>query len=256
MCSDYRSDSQMQDKLLLFEPLNIFFLPNSRHHSKQPRGLWCRQIIPFQHCLQTFGGVCSFLSQKVVKEAQVILSDWIVLLSQVAPEELEKSLTKRSFNTGRESVTKILTSAQAADGRDAFVKVTSHTHTHTHTLDLSLSKAKICIRHKCSSVWGCNARHKKTKSVGGWQLKRLTNSIPWRHWCSAVLSELSGHKMLILPLLYYFSQNNHRRINWSVEQVNIVTWFGTRSLRDLSSESHFYIPFIYHKVRDLSLDSS
>lgn len=51
-----------------------------------------------------------------------------VPLPQVAPEELEKSLTQRSFMTARESVTKALTSAQAVDGRDAFVKVTSLTH--------------------------------------------------------------------------------------------------------------------------------
>uniref|UniRef100_A0A3Q3VZU9 Uncharacterized protein n=1 Tax=Mola mola TaxID=94237 RepID=A0A3Q3VZU9_MOLML len=44
------------------------------------------------------------------------------LLEQVAPKELEKSLTQRSFMTARESVSKALTSAQAVDGRDAFVK--------------------------------------------------------------------------------------------------------------------------------------
>nr|XP_046248311.1 unconventional myosin-VIIa [Scatophagus argus] len=43
-------------------------------------------------------------------------------LLEVAPNELEKSLTQRSFMTARESVTKALTSAQAVDGRDAFVK--------------------------------------------------------------------------------------------------------------------------------------
>uniref|UniRef100_A0A671UPN5 Myosin VIIB n=1 Tax=Sparus aurata TaxID=8175 RepID=A0A671UPN5_SPAAU len=42
--------------------------------------------------------------------------------SQVAPKELEKCLTQRSFMTARESVTKALTSDQAVDGRDAFVK--------------------------------------------------------------------------------------------------------------------------------------
>ncbi|XP_070765301.1 unconventional myosin-VIIb [Enoplosus armatus] len=43
-------------------------------------------------------------------------------LLEVAPKALEKSLTQRSFMTARESVTKSLTSAQAVDGRDAFVK--------------------------------------------------------------------------------------------------------------------------------------
>ncbi|KAI3369062.1 hypothetical protein L3Q82_026031 [Scortum barcoo] len=43
-------------------------------------------------------------------------------LLEVAPNLLEKSLTQRSFMTARESVTKPLTSAQAVDGRDAFVK--------------------------------------------------------------------------------------------------------------------------------------
>uniref|UniRef100_A0A3B4VIC1 Unconventional myosin-VIIa-like n=1 Tax=Seriola dumerili TaxID=41447 RepID=A0A3B4VIC1_SERDU len=40
----------------------------------------------------------------------------------VDPKAVEKSLTQRSFMTTRESVTKPLTSAQAVDGRDAFVK--------------------------------------------------------------------------------------------------------------------------------------
>uniref|UniRef100_A0A3B4WIZ2 Myosin VIIB n=1 Tax=Seriola lalandi dorsalis TaxID=1841481 RepID=A0A3B4WIZ2_SERLL len=44
------------------------------------------------------------------------------LLEQVDPKAVEKSLTQRSFMTTRESVTKPLTSAQAVDGRDAFVK--------------------------------------------------------------------------------------------------------------------------------------
>ncbi|XP_071373725.1 unconventional myosin-VIIb [Centroberyx affinis] len=43
-------------------------------------------------------------------------------LLEVDPKVLEKSLTQRSFMTVRESVTKPLTSAQAMDGRDAFVK--------------------------------------------------------------------------------------------------------------------------------------
>ncbi|XP_070689056.1 unconventional myosin-VIIb [Pempheris klunzingeri] len=43
-------------------------------------------------------------------------------LLEVAPKALEKSLTQRSFMTARESVSKPLTSAQAVDGRDAFVK--------------------------------------------------------------------------------------------------------------------------------------
>uniref|UniRef100_A0A668AG22 Si:ch73-194h10.2 n=1 Tax=Myripristis murdjan TaxID=586833 RepID=A0A668AG22_9TELE len=43
-------------------------------------------------------------------------------LLEVDPKALENSLTQRSFMTARESVTKSLTSAQATDGRDAFVK--------------------------------------------------------------------------------------------------------------------------------------
>ncbi|XP_057696428.1 unconventional myosin-VIIb isoform X2 [Corythoichthys intestinalis] len=43
-------------------------------------------------------------------------------LLEVDPKVLEKSLTQRSFNTIRESVSKVLNSAQALDGRDAFVK--------------------------------------------------------------------------------------------------------------------------------------
>ena len=43
---------------------------------------------------------------------------------QVDPRALEQSLIQRSFMTTKESVTKPLTSAQALDGRDAFVKVT------------------------------------------------------------------------------------------------------------------------------------
>lgn len=58
--------------------------------------------------------------------------------SQVAPKELEKCLTQRSFMTARESVTKALTSDQAVDGRDAFVKVRSLTETHVrHKWSLS-----------------------------------------------------------------------------------------------------------------------
>lgn len=47
-------------------------------------------------------------------------------LSQVDSKELEKSLTQRSFMTATDSVSKVLTSAQAVDGRDAFVKVITH----------------------------------------------------------------------------------------------------------------------------------
>ncbi|KAM4628965.1 unconventional myosin-VIIa [Polymixia lowei] len=43
-------------------------------------------------------------------------------LLEVDPKVLEKSLTQHSFMTSRESVTKPLTSAQAMDSRDAFVK--------------------------------------------------------------------------------------------------------------------------------------
>ncbi|TMS19901.1 Unconventional myosin-VIIa [Larimichthys crocea] len=43
-------------------------------------------------------------------------------LLEVAPKQLENSLTQRFFTTARDSVTKSLTSAQAVDGRDAFVK--------------------------------------------------------------------------------------------------------------------------------------
>ncbi|XP_068599325.1 unconventional myosin-VIIb [Brachionichthys hirsutus] len=43
-------------------------------------------------------------------------------LLEVAPKELVKSLTQHSFMTTRESVTKALTSAQALESRDAFVK--------------------------------------------------------------------------------------------------------------------------------------
>ncbi|XP_041647355.1 unconventional myosin-VIIa [Cheilinus undulatus] len=48
--------------------------------------------------------------------------DMACQLMEVAPKELEKNLTDRSFMTARESVTKHLTSEQAVDGRDAFVK--------------------------------------------------------------------------------------------------------------------------------------
>ncbi|XP_061540143.1 unconventional myosin-VIIa [Phycodurus eques] len=43
-------------------------------------------------------------------------------LLEVDPKVLEKSLSQRSFMTIRESVSKVLTSTQALDGRDAFVK--------------------------------------------------------------------------------------------------------------------------------------
>ncbi|XP_077573092.1 unconventional myosin-VIIb [Stigmatopora nigra] len=48
--------------------------------------------------------------------------DMACQLLQVDPKVLEKSLTQRSFMTIRESLSKVLTSTQALDGRDAFVK--------------------------------------------------------------------------------------------------------------------------------------
>ncbi|KAM9797750.1 unconventional myosin-VIIb [Syngnathus typhle] len=48
--------------------------------------------------------------------------DMVSQLLEVDPKVLETSFTQRSFMTIRESVTKVLTSAQALDGRDAFVK--------------------------------------------------------------------------------------------------------------------------------------
>lgn len=49
----------------------------------------------------------------------------LFLLPQVDSKELEQSLTQRSFMTATDSVSKVLTSAQAVDGRNAFVKVIS-----------------------------------------------------------------------------------------------------------------------------------
>ncbi|MEQ2206297.1 hypothetical protein XENOCAPTIV_027290 [Xenoophorus captivus] len=46
---------------------------------------------------------------------------------QVDPKPLEKCLTQRSVTTARDTVNKPLNSAQAVDGRDAFVKVISST---------------------------------------------------------------------------------------------------------------------------------
>lgn len=46
---------------------------------------------------------------------------------QVDLKTLDVSLTQRSFMTNRESVSKPLSSDQASDGRDAFVKVTFKT---------------------------------------------------------------------------------------------------------------------------------
>ncbi|XP_030290252.1 unconventional myosin-VIIa [Sparus aurata] len=60
-----------------------------------------------------------------LEACDIITSDHFNMVSQlleVAPKELEKCLTQRSFMTARESVTKALTSDQAVDGRDAFVK--------------------------------------------------------------------------------------------------------------------------------------
>lgn len=69
------------------------------------------------------------MSQIQIKRAALTFSDSdSVSLPQVAPKQLEKSLTQRFFTTARDSVTKILTSAQAVDGRDAFVKVTVTFH--------------------------------------------------------------------------------------------------------------------------------
>nr|XP_020465549.1 unconventional myosin-VIIa-like [Monopterus albus] len=57
---------------------------------------------------------CSILKSSHFKMANQLL--------EVDPTALENSLTQRSFMTARESVTRSLTSAQAVDGRDAFVK--------------------------------------------------------------------------------------------------------------------------------------
>ncbi|XP_021333026.3 unconventional myosin-VIIb isoform X2 [Danio rerio] len=57
---------------------------------------------------------CDILSSTHFKMATQLL--------EVAPNALDASLTQRSLMTNRESVTKPLTSAQALDGRDAFVK--------------------------------------------------------------------------------------------------------------------------------------
>lgn len=48
-----------------------------------------------------------------------------VLLPQVEEDALAKSLTYRSFLTKSETVTKPLSTAQATDCRDAFVKVSN-----------------------------------------------------------------------------------------------------------------------------------
>ncbi|XP_051752922.1 unconventional myosin-VIIa isoform X2 [Ctenopharyngodon idella] len=57
---------------------------------------------------------CDILSSPHFKMAAQLL--------EVAPDALDVSLTRRSLMTNRESVSKPLTSAQAVDGRDAFVK--------------------------------------------------------------------------------------------------------------------------------------
>ncbi|KAK9973280.1 hypothetical protein ABG768_024020 [Culter alburnus] len=57
---------------------------------------------------------CDILSSPHFKMAAQLL--------EVSPDALDASLTRRSLMTNRESVSKPLTSAQAVDGRDAFVK--------------------------------------------------------------------------------------------------------------------------------------
>ncbi|XP_048055664.1 unconventional myosin-VIIa [Megalobrama amblycephala] len=57
---------------------------------------------------------CDILSSPHFKMAAQLL--------EVSPDALDVSLTRRSLMTNRESVSKPLTSAQAVDGRDAFVK--------------------------------------------------------------------------------------------------------------------------------------
>lgn len=68
---------------------------------------------------------CSCLTSAMKKPHELWLIDWF-LLPQVDSKELEKSLTQRSFMTATDSVSKVLTSAQAVEGRNAFVKVISH----------------------------------------------------------------------------------------------------------------------------------
>lgn len=68
---------------------------------------------------------CIFLICQVQWKSQTYIT-FDLWLPQVDSKELEKSLTQRSFMTATDSVSKVLTSAQAVDGRDAFVKVISH----------------------------------------------------------------------------------------------------------------------------------
>ena len=77
------------------------------------------------YCMFLFSN-CDILFAKWKEEAKhLVYSIWFVL-TQVDSKELEKSLTQRSFMTATDCVSKVLTSAQAVDGRDAFVKVISH----------------------------------------------------------------------------------------------------------------------------------
>uniref|UniRef100_A0A8C7GGW7 Unconventional myosin-VIIa-like n=1 Tax=Oncorhynchus kisutch TaxID=8019 RepID=A0A8C7GGW7_ONCKI len=66
-------------------------------------------------------GNVHFEGQRFICLKDTIREERFICLN-VDPKALEKSLTQRSFMTSRESVTKPLTSAQAMDGKDAFVK--------------------------------------------------------------------------------------------------------------------------------------
>lgn len=117
----------------------FFFLHNFRYSRKQLRDLWHREVIPFHHGQPAVGGICCLVfyggrgfNDKERSQPHVTVS---VLLPQVTPKELEKGLTQHSITTATESVTKVLTSAQAVDGKDAFVKVTSLAHDLSSDVD-------------------------------------------------------------------------------------------------------------------------
>lgn len=95
----------------------------TRNHSGEPGNLPRQQIQTLQRLGLSAGGELVFRSLAAVSIGSRDSSSPHTCPLKVRKSLLDSSLTSRSITTARESVSKPLSSRQASDCRDAFVKV-------------------------------------------------------------------------------------------------------------------------------------
>lgn len=103
-----------------------------------------------------FSTLSSIYFFKSLLDCMNVFDDSNSVTLQVDDAVLDKSLTHRSFMTNREIVTKPLSSEQATDSRDAFVKVTTSSHHTVQSFYQEEEEKKLTLKHLNNRVYTIN----------------------------------------------------------------------------------------------------